>query len=520
MAKFLRLRSGVAPLILIVSLALPFSAAAQSTYLNNKSTYDLAWKMLSAEIGDSDLLWLRVEPESFSVIAATGQNGEEFNLWSVRRNSRDPGSVDELHGPMHIADGPKFIIPPERFSQAELQISKLWSILSAAPENLPTQKPGMVTAAAASRGPVLGKADWPVKWNISIRSDREHGQVSALADGQFDGADISHTDRGRSMNLQTQSDWPFDFAESRFADVIGTGEHVFAIKVLTHGVEIDAVSPADAGSIQDYRWNGGSFRRGIGGKPASMYTLTGRSQPFSITKSGLARLPQILKAARAEAPAGWKRIDDIEATRPPPAGQESGVLWEIKFESATSGREKVVVRVRPDASIYSVSLPESLRAFDSYLSIQGMSEAFVQFQATLGTDAKFFEMIFREDRASIVLPDPQSPGNVVEYTLGNSGVSRGFSRPRIMENDADLITFTQAAGFHHQLITDVPEMLVKAFKTENAEVFLIKLWNGAPFYKDPNGALFLQMRVGVPPQHSNSGHAVFRFDGEYVDGGR
>ncbi|MEO0978205.1 MAG: hypothetical protein AAFY24_13160 [Pseudomonadota bacterium] len=520
MAKYLRLRSGVAPLILFVTLAFSSPASAQSTYLNDKTSFDIAWTTLSNEIGDSDLLWLRVEPDSFSVIAATGRNGEEFNLWSVRRNSRDPGSVDKLHGPMHIADGPKFVVAPERFSQAELQIAKLWSILSAAPDNLPTKTPGAVTAAAASVGPVLGQTRWAVKWNISVRSGREHGQVYALADGRFDGADISHTERGRSMNLRTQSDWPFDAAETRFAEVIGTGEQVFEIKVLTHGVEIDAVSPTDPNSIQDYRWNGGSFRRGLGGRPVSMYTLTGRSQPFSITQSGLARLPQILDAARAEAPAGWSHIAGVEATRPPPTGKETGVLWEIRFQEASGGREKVVVRVRPDASIYSVALPESLRAFDSYLSIKGMSEAFVQFQGTLGTNVKFFEMTFREDRASIVLPDPETAGNVVEYTLGSSGVSRGFSRPRIMENDADLITFTQAAGFHPQLITDVPEMLIKAFKTENAEVFMIKLWNGAPFYKDPNGALFVQMRVGVPPQHSNSGHAVFRYDGEYVDGGR
>ncbi|MEM8702947.1 MAG: hypothetical protein AAGF82_14075, partial [Pseudomonadota bacterium] len=108
MAKYLRLRSGVAPLILFVALAFSLPASAQATYLNDKTSFDIAWTTLSNEIGDSDLLWLRVEPDSFSVIAATGRDGEEFNLWSVRRDSRDPGSVDKLHGPMHMADGPKF----------------------------------------------------------------------------------------------------------------------------------------------------------------------------------------------------------------------------------------------------------------------------------------------------------------------------------------------------------------------------------------------------------------------------
>ncbi|WP_298985321.1 hypothetical protein [uncultured Roseibium sp.] len=518
MAKLLRLLGGVLPFLLLVSFGLP--ASAQSTYLNDKQTFDTAWTLLAEQIGDSDLLWLGLEPDSVSVIAATGQSGEEFNLWTVRRIKKDQGFVDSVHGPMHMADGPKFIVPPGRYSQAELQISRLWTILSNAPEGLPTRAPGEVTAATASLGPVLGQANWAVKWNISIKSGREFGQVYVLADGRLDGADISHTERGRSMNLRTQSDWPFENAQGRFADIFDGGENVFKISVLTHGVEIDAVKPADPAQVQGYRWNGGSFRQSAVSKPISFYTLTGGSLPFAITASGLARLPQILAAARAEAPAGWTHIDRVEATRPPPAGSESGVLWVIELQSAPGGREKAVVRVRPDASIHSVTLLESLRAFESYMSLKGMSDAFVQFQNALGKDIRFFEMTFRKDRASITMPDPEAPGNVVDYTLGSSGITRGFSRPRIMENDLDLITFVEAAQFHHQLITHVPAMLVKAFKTENAEVFKIKLWNGAPFYKDPKGALFMQMHVGVPPQHNNSGHAVFRFDGEYVDGGR
>ncbi|WFE90480.1 hypothetical protein K1718_03760 [Roseibium porphyridii] len=518
MAKLLRLLSGAVPFLLIVSLGLP--ASAQNTYLNDKKTFDTAWTLLGEQIGGSDLLWLRLQPGSLSVIAATGQNGEEFNLWTVQRIKNDQGFVDSVQGPMHMADGPKFIVPPGRFSQAEVQISRLWEILGSAPDGLPTKVPGEVTSAVASLGPVLGQTQWAVKWNISIKSGREFGQVYVLADGRLDGADISHTERGRSMNLRTQSDWPFENAQGRFADIFGAGESVFKISVLTHGVEIDAVEPTDPAQVQAYRWNGGSFRRGAVAKPMSFYTLTGRSLPFAITASGLARLPQIVAAARAEAPAGWTHVDRVEATRPPPAGSERGVLWVIELQSAAGGREKAVVRVRPDASIHSVTLPESLRAFDSYMSLKGMSDAFVQFQTTLGKDIRFFEMTFRQDRASITLPDPEAPGNVVDYTLGSSGITRGFSRPRIMENDADLITFTQASQFHHQLVTHVPAMLVKAFKTENAEVFKIKLWNGAPFYKDAKGALFMQMYVGVPPQHNNSGHAVFRFDGEYVDGGR
>lgn len=520
MAISQRLHGGVVLFLLFVSLAFVQSASAQSTYLNDRKSFDDAWALLTDRIGYSDLLWLRLESESLSVIAQTGQGADEFEFWSVRRGPEDQGSGDTVLGPMHMADGPKFIVPPQRFSQAELQIANLWSILRDAPDNLPTKEPGEATAAVASFGSVLGQKQWAVKWNISVRSGREFGQVYALANGEFDGADISHTIRGGTMNLQTQSDWPFDYAEDRFAEIIGTGEKVLEIKVLTHGVEIDAMAPADPGQVQNYRWNGGSFRRGIGGKPMSLYTVAGRHVPFDMTGSGLARLPQILDAARAEVPAGWTRIDLVEASRPPPAGKETGVFWTIHFQSASGGRENVVVRVRPDASIHSVTLPGSLRAFDSYLSFDGISDAFAQFQATLGTDVRFFEMTFRQDRASIALPDPEAPGNVVEYTLGSNGVTRGFSRPRIMENDADLVTFAEAAKFHHQLITDVPAMLVKAYKVENAEVFMIKLWNGAPFYSDPNGALFLQMYVGVPPDHRNSGHAVFRFDGEYVDGGR
>lgn len=520
MAMFLRKRGGAALIILFFSLVFSLPASAQDTYLSHRKSFETAWTLLIEQIGDSDLLWMRLEADSLSVIAATGQGGDDFNLWTVQRSDDGRGSQSTVLGPMDISDGPKFIVPPERFSQASLQIANLWSILQVAPDHLPTKAPGKVTAAVASLGPVLGQSLWSVKWNVSVRNDHEFGQVYMLADGRSDGADISHTERGRTMNLQTQSDWPFEFAESRFAEVIGAGESVYEISVLTHGVEIDAVSPSDPEKVWDYRWNGGNFRRGFGGKPITFYTLTGRSHPFSITNSGLARLPQILAAARAQAPAGWTQVDRIEATRPPQAGDEASVIWTIKFQSVSSERGSVVVRVRPDASIHSVALPEHLRAFDSYLTLEGMSDAFVKFQNTLGADVRFFDMTFRQDRASILLPDPENPSNVVSYTLGDGGISRGMSRPRIMENDTDLITFPQAAGFRHELITQVPAMVVKAFKTENAEVFAIKLWNGAPFYKDPTGALFLQMNVGVPPRHENSGHAVFRYDGEYVDGGR
>ena len=175
MTIFLQLRGSFLPFLFWVYLALALPASAQQTYLNHKQSFDTAWSLLADQIGDSDLLWLRLEPDSVSAIASTGQGGEEFNLWSVRRIRDGEDFVDKVFGPLDVADGPRFITRPERFTQAEMRIADLWSILQNAPNNLPTETPGEVTAAVASLGPVLGQTDWVVKWNISVKSGREFG---------------------------------------------------------------------------------------------------------------------------------------------------------------------------------------------------------------------------------------------------------------------------------------------------------------------------------------------------------
>ncbi len=401
-----------------------------------------------------------------------------------------------------------------------MQVEKLFPLMQEAIAYLRLQATGHVRSVDGALGRMTGRVAPVHRWSIDISNGPEFGVVRTRVNGTIYAADIGHTVRGRNMNLQTQRDWPFEAAAAGFAGIVGEGAVVHEIKVLSHGIELDAAREDRPDRVGTYRWNGGGFSTYGFEKPLMPAIARRGDAPFAISASGLARLPDILDAARGAAPEGWRQIDRVRASMPsaPSGGPE--VVWIVALANPAAPDDKVTVRVRADASVHSVALPQSLVEHDGYLTLAGMQDAFAQFAGAFGGDARIFEIKFRHDRVSVLVPDPDDPGSVTDYTLGDSGITRGISRPRIMENDADLIALARAAGFLKPLITEAVGKVLGAYGVPEAALFMLTIWSGAPFYRNPQGTPYMKMHVGVPPRHTASGYAVFTIDGEFVEAAR
>lgn len=517
MKRFLSLTDAATISLLSACFAL---AATAQTYLEDEGTFLAAWEMLIDEIGDTDLLWLRIEPTRISAGANTRREGEFYNAWMVERVTRNTVASDVLRGPGPLDWGPNFVTTTDPFKPSDMQVENLFPLMRDAIAYLRLQAPGQVRGIDGALGRMTGHRTPVPRWSFDISNGREFGVVRARVDGRIYAADISHTMRGKNIDLLTQRDWDFGAAEAGYAEIVGKGALVHEIKVLSHGIELDAELADRPGKARIYRWNGAGFSLHGLEKPVFPTIVRQGAEPFAVAASGLARLPDILDAARAAAPQGWRQVDRVRATMPPAPSGQPEVLWTVALIDPKAGDEKVTVRVRADASVHSVALPQGLKQHGGYLTLAGMRDAFAQFDTAFGGDAPIFEILFRQDRVSVVVPDPDDPNSVAQYTLGSRGITRGMGRPRIMEDDADLIALSRAAGFHEPLITEAVNKVLGAYGVKDAEMFMLKIWSGAPFYTHPNGTPFMKMHVGVPPRHSNGGFAVFTIDGDFVEAAR
>ncbi|MCP5072035.1 MAG: hypothetical protein GY947_01910 [Rhodobacteraceae bacterium] len=514
-------------MLAIVSLVIMVPTAATANYLNDQKMFRAAWSKLLGAVGDTDLYMVHILPEAIGVQAPASGRGFHFGGWNVERRKGLFGTRDKLSGPVEIERPP--LVPLRMkglFAQSELDFDRLPELFEVAKQKARLRIPGEISEVLAIRNlkksVTAGKPSeyGALRWIILVVQGSEQAPVAFDADGVFLGVDISRTSRGLLRDLRTQPDWPFDEAVAGFSRYVGVEEVVYGMTLRKDSLNITA-AVGEGGAAVDFKWDGGMVTGGHGNISAAVRGEQPRATPFALIDAHTERLPEFLATARAAAPEGWRVVAEVVAAIEQEEFKPTELVWNIELMQPKGFMgERVAVRVRPDGSVASVMLPDSLRPPAAYLSHAGALAAIAEFQAALGPDAAVYELMLRDDRVSLLAPDPENAGRVAEFQLGKHGLRRGMGRPKIIESDADLFALSHAATFHPDILSAAKKVVLSSFGAAGAEVFMVKIWSGAPFWSAPDGGPVLRMNVGVPPDHSNSGYVIFTLGGDVIASGR
>ncbi|MCP5085801.1 MAG: hypothetical protein GY952_03210 [Rhodobacteraceae bacterium] len=527
MLLFQRILKPARLILAFLSLIITVPTPATADYLDDQEMFRAAWSKLLNAVGDTDLYLVHILPEAIGVQAPASGRGFPFGGWNVERRKGLLGTRDKLSGPVEIERPP--LVPLRMkglFAQSELDFDRLPELFEVAKQKARLRLPGEISEVLAIRNLVksvtAGKPSeyGALRWVILVVQGREQAPVAFDADGVFLGVDISRTSRGLLRDLRTQPDWPFDEAVVGFSRHVGDGEVVYGLTLSKDSLIITAAAGED-GEAVDFKWDGGMVTGGHGNISAAIRGQQPQATPFALADAHIERLPEFLATASAAAPEGWRVIARVEAAIEQGEFKPTELVWSIELMQPKGFMgERVAVRVRPDGSVASVVLPDSLRPSAAYLSHAGALAAIDEFQAALGADAAVYELMLRDDRVTLLAPDPENASRVAEFQLGKRGLRRGMGRPKIIESEADLFALSRAATFHPDILSAAKKVVLSSFGAAGAEVFMVKMWSGAPFWSSPDGGPVLRMNVGVPPNHSNSGYVIFTLGGDVIASGR
>jgi hypothetical protein len=521
----------VMKLLLLAMLAflVPQSLLAQTpNYLNDKDQFERGWSGLIDKIGrDPDVAEIVIRPDTIEVQARAAAGGARLDRW--RMSSRTVLSMT-----FHLVSGPHAERPSSPvanvesgfFALASVPLDRLWPILDAARARVRLDDPGQINAVRIARAVTLlpNPAHGDVRWSISVGTDRESASVTTAADGGIMGVDISGTNRGRNRNFHEQDDWPLADAQASFRSIVASRPVVYEIDVSRSNLSMRAESASNPASTTAWLWDGGSFRRDFVDMPNIDLLRHNGNLPFALDEVDLAKLPAILKAARAREPSGQARIMIAKAVKERVAVGTPQVAWEIQM---VDGRrqvplfgenfaERTIVRLTRDGEVLTVRLPASLRPKVDQLSPETILASIEKLRSSFQAGARLLEISVNESQTSLAMISPRQPGMTFEVALREK-LEETSPRSVSVINLRSTFNFADLARLDKAALDSMLTRAKAAVPLPGSKVYRVRIWSGEPFWRPKQGTPYLDIRVGVPPRYDDGGYVVFTADGKLVE---
>jgi hypothetical protein len=513
-------------LIAALILVTPLGARAQG-YLSEPSLIGPAWALLMSETHRPDLSRVAIGERAIEIEARSSLGGARFDAWQVRRSDGvlGLGKGDRVGGPTPVMPSASVADPAGAFFPArDVQIEALPQMVAAALESVKFATPAKVERISLERqATILPKAGHgEPRWSITLGNGRETATVSLMLDGRPLGADISQTERGRTRDFLVQSDWPFEQAQAGFANLVGSGETVRAVTVRSDSIGVTAASPDFPDQLTDWSWDGGRFTRGLLDMPDVSVHLSNPDLPFALSELDLSELPQVLAAARAAAEEDGVDIVSVEAAKKPMVGAAPVVEWLVTLAGArpligADMEDDWEVRVSTAGVVLSVLPPERLRKQASYLDGEAFAASVQAYMDQIGGESPVLELMARPESVDVTGFDAGDMGMTLTITYDQTGFEVRNPFPVMMQTEADLFRLKALSALTAGTVEAMKAKAVEEVAMEGAEVYSLRVWSGAPFWSDPQGRQFVDIRVGIPPRHDRGGYVVFLADGSFVE---
>jgi hypothetical protein len=419
---------------LIGAVLLASGGGARASFLDDNATFSQAISVLRGAVGEHARV-LRVEgdPNGIEIQAQDPHNPHHINRWRY-------GIVNYLGLiPLRHLTGPDPVDPTlinpdleaNLFDLDAVQFAAAPKLVAAAIAHAHLQDPATVTHLEIQRQLFLlpEPSSGDVRWTLHIDSGRERANIIANAQGDIIGADLSGTERARTLNILKEPALAAD-AATAFRDSVGTQSVLTRIaitdKTIAFGTNIRDQSLAKLGSglpaTATYTWNLNGLQRQLGTIDVSAQMGMPAPASFSVNDVDWTVVDRLENDALAKAAIPQARIEHVGLAMSTDQPGEPVLEWTVDLAEPSGETTRVIAD--KSGAIVRVELPESRRPKIDWREPKALAGAIARVGTIFGPDAKIASIVADDRRGRITVDDPVHGGQAATFDFTPDGVSR------------------------------------------------------------------------------------------------
>jgi len=404
------LRSALALLAALVLSVAP----AGASYLDDPQSFDLAVTALRSKVGEHARVFkIEIEPEGIAIEAQDPSNRTHIDRWRY-------GIVRILRVPFNRLAGPEAVDPTlinpdleaNLFDLADVDLSATIKLVQAAVARARLNDPAVVTRIEIQRQVfILPKpSSGNVRWTLHVDSGRERASVFANAKGQITGADLSGTQRARTLNILKEPALA-GTAAADFRAFVGAGAVLSEVSIQPKTIGFSTSIPDrnmgrlgfNMPSSEIYTWDLNGLQQRLGSFNISAERKAQEASPFATDDVDWTVIGTLINAALAKAALPRAEVSALRIGRSITQPGAPVLIWTVEIVEPSGETTRVIANLKGD--IQRVILPASRQVKPKWLEPGTMAGAISRALATFGKDAKLASLVFNDRGGRITVDE-------------------------------------------------------------------------------------------------------------------
>jgi hypothetical protein len=525
--------SRITALSALVGVALLAAGSrAKASFLDDNATFGSAISALRSTIGDHPrVLRIEVDADSVAIEAQDPRNRNHIDRWRyVIINILQVLPLKRLTGPepvdLQLLDPD---LEANLFDVDAVDFSAMPKLVEAALARARLQDAAAVTHMDIARQTFIlpSPTSGDIRWTLRIDSGRERAEIHANAQGVIVRADLSNTQRARTLNLLNETTLAAD-AAAAFRGSVGAGPVLTKVgiepKIVSFATNIRDETMPKLGfgmpATARFTWDLNGLQRRLGAidVSAQMRTQTGTpaAAPFSVDDVNWTILAKLEQDALARVAIPKARVTRLGIGRSSEQPGRPVLAWSVEVTDPTGEVTSVIADVT--GAIQRVVLPVSRRPKANWLDAATIAGAIARIAPTFGADAKISSIVFEDRGARITVDDPANGGRAATFDFSADGVTRAaisFS----LDSTGPRFSSADVAPLNEQAIAALEAEAMKRLASHKP-AYLESISIGAHPFVRRAGAHAIEVRLRDIAEDSVRAHyawIVFDFNGSVLD---
>jgi len=357
-----------------------------------------------------------------------------------------------------------------------------------------------------------------VQWTVEVGSERESAEIFADASGTITGADLSRTNRAKTVDILQQPELMAN-AGAAFRATAGPGRILTRISVGADSIAFATNEPDKSFPIAGlpasvvYQWSLSGLVRTLGKVKLDLESSLGPppDAPFGIDEVDWAIVPKLEAAARQSLGMPQGRISEVELSKPAEGVGTPVLLWRIEVTDANG--DKGLIRADMKGAVTQVLLPESRRGPIDLFDPPAMLEALAKIDREFGPAGRFAEIRFVRDKAILTAIDPRQPGEFAQFVMTREGFSR-FGMASMFATQRPLFAIADLRPLTAAKIGELEKRTLAELKMPPDKVSDVTIGRGG-MDPSPKGNVTIEIRAEERP-FGRDGRINFEMDGTAI----
>ena len=302
------------------------SSPSSTNLLRGTNAQEAAEQLFKEKIGhNAKVLRLEITPLSLALRVQDPAKPTHIDSFSLNHyNFRGIYHLAFRFGPSPIDHGlSNDELEESLFELSDVNLAAVPAVTKSALEGIAIEGGQVDRICIQKRITDFPRAIGDLRWEISVRSDRESATAYADAKGRITGINIEGTSRARSLNLYSDAE-ALKHIAAMVREEVGKGPCILRLTLSRNSMWFEAIEPKKQRKIISYTANLSGVR---GDSVGARENALSPEAFFSVDAIDWSRVPEMLKRAQAELNNPKGRIERVGLSKPLHPGDS--LRWEI-----------------------------------------------------------------------------------------------------------------------------------------------------------------------------------------------